>query len=739
MDNVTGNFESFIEEFSKCGYDISTSDLDNETKFLIGHIWDNTLSFLEDTKLVSSHESLNDLNSKISNVGMDLPDVGHEDIVSYVRSCNIPEGYVIPCAKAVSLCIQKYRENNVGHDHFYSSNESLTSVIGKDGEIRKLDDLYSTAALNGMYYENPTAALESFGVNIDQTIADVRLAMAVTVMKFGKGILPRLTPNIPTDRNVALYDVSRAEVYDFTKSGDASADERYEGSHRIPFIELRRDPSVVDSTSVPVVVKEANDTPDDFVFQDGYLRSGKRANMFDLAKDASTPGFEYHDYTDLLSDGVKVKSLVVEIEYDDNTNNYVEQFEFDVSEVQGSRFVMAANVSDAADRVCNIDHIVALKNDATKMDGTASQIAALFDANHVIKLNLYANGTVNLKTAYINLLTSNKPSLDTIDGTTPLPAMATIFGNIKRIDIIAYQPDAYYSEENFRKTTLAARMLKKTFAYEIRGTRNVLLTMSHREKNPENVVQQLNEMIRIGNDYRGVKIIIDAMNKVYNAVKQEEVSNPPYDKRVFNNYIAGNLCKPYIYLDSINITSEVESMRSAEQLGDVRGLMEKKLLEIITIIHNMSYFEQALPQGQRPIYKVLTSGYIKDVVLNVPYYKTIEDQPAAEKAGDDNIEYRRMLPNGTELQVVTTTWDFMTDKMLLIPHIPSQPSSPLNFAHLWDRGVYVAQITPYLNRASFKEIIANQREFPIVTNPIGAIITVSGIDNVFNGIATLGI
>jgi hypothetical protein len=738
MDNVVASFENFIEEFSKCGYDISTQDLDNETKFLIGRIWDNTLSFLEDTKLVSSHESLNDLNSKISTVGMDLQDVGHQEIISYVRSCNVPESYVVPCAKAVALCIQKYRESNVGYEHYVSSNESLESVIGKDGEIRKLDDIYSIAALNNLYYENPTAALESFGVNIDQTIADVRLAMAVTVMKFGKGILPRLIPNIPTDKNVALYDVSRAEVYDFTKSGDPSAIERYEGSHRFPFIELRRDPSIVDSTSVPVVVKEANDTADDFVFQDGYLRPGKRANMFNLAKDENTPGFDYIDYTDLLSEGVKVKSLVVEMEYDDGTNNYVEQFEFDVSEVQGSRFVMAANVSDAADRICNIDHIVALKNDATQMDGTASQIMALFDANHIVKLNLYANGTVSLKTSFINLLTSTKASLDTLDSSTPAPAMVTIFNNIKRVEIIAYQPDAYYSEENFRKTTLAARILKKTFGYEIRGTRNVLLTLSHREKNPENVVQKLNEMIRIGNDYRGIKIIIDAMNKVYNAIKQEEIANPPYDKRVFNNYIAGNLCKPYVYLDGINISAEVQFMRSAEQLGDVRGLVEKKLLEIITIIHNMSYFEQALPQGQRPVYKILTSGYIKDVVLNVPFYKTIEDQPAAEKAGDDNIEYRRILSNGTELHIITTTWDFMTDKILMVPHIPSQPSSPLNFAHLWDRGVYVAQITPYLNRASFKEIIANQREFPIVTNPIGAIITVSGIDNVFTGIASLG-
>ena len=106
MDNVVASFENFIEEFSKCGYDISTQDLDNETKFLIGRIWDNTLSFLEDTKLVSSHESLNDLNSKISTVGMDLQDVGHQEIISYVRSCNVPESYVVPCAKAVALCIQ---------------------------------------------------------------------------------------------------------------------------------------------------------------------------------------------------------------------------------------------------------------------------------------------------------------------------------------------------------------------------------------------------------------------------------------------------------------------------------------------------------------------------------------------------------------------------------------------------------------------------------------------------------
>ena len=98
-----------------------------------------------------------------------------------------------------------------------------------------------------------------------------------------------------------------------------------------------------------------------------------------------------------------------------------------------------------------------------------------------------------------------------------------------------------------------------------------------------------------------------------------------------------------------------------------------------------------------------------------------------------------MLSNGTELQIITSNFEYLADKMIIVPIIPSDSNSDLNFGHNWDRGSFVVSITAVMNRSGFKEIIANSREFPIITNPIGAYVTVNGLSNVFDGIGSLGI
>lgn len=733
---MQNEFQEFIAACEDLGIGLDINEMSGSDKYKVGTVWNNVKEFLTSYNFVTpdkvgSLENIAEPTSLLNNT-VSLVEIGPKAIEDLVESCKISRDYVAPAVEAVALSLTKYCSSNIIAEHFGGKDVSVEAVGNMS--FKKLNSIYSDGQLANLY-PSVNASMESFGARIDNTLIDAKIAISITILKFHKSIMPRLLPNRPTTSNVVMYEVDRFEVYDLTNAGKDTAQERYKAADRIPFIDLYRDPSPANMSSKPVIVKEANDTVDDFVLQDEYLYTGKTANLFDLSMDAGVIGYDHVDYTDLISEGGKLENLVLEITR--AADSEVELIPIAVAERPGSRFVMSPNASDAADRFCALDFVTTLANDAALLAGTVSDIMDDFDPNHVIKLELNSQGKLNLRTSYMNVLGSNSASIITLDGTPVLAPMETLFDDLT-FKIVAYKPKATFSEENIRKTTKAMRVLTKPHGYEIPGTTNVIVQHSLIQPRPEKTINALSNLMRVGNDDRGVTIILDAINNVYNRLQQEAVTpDMPYDQKAMNDFVAGHKSLPYIYMDTIDIGAEVANMRSAEALGDVRGLAEKKLLEVMTMLFNNSFYVQALDPGDRPVFKVLTSGYILDALLNVPYYHSALDQSPAEKAGNDTVEYRRMLPNGTELQIITTNFESFTDKILMVPSLPGKPNSELNFGQLIDKGSLVVSITPIVNNAGFKEIIANSREFALTTNPLCAYLTINNLSAIFNGMGGL--
>lgn len=725
------NFQKFMDEISSF-----TKGADHAAAH---QVWDKVSSFLETTKLVNGTEDVMSMESVAQfNDNVAIEDVGVQDIISLVSECNISPDYYDTAAMAVAFTIEKYKSTDVAGDHFSrkpsGAKASVEGVLMND-----LSSMYSSSLMENEFFSEPSAAMEAFGVSSHNTIMSANLALAVTLMKFQKGIMPRLLPNVPTNTNVIMYDVNHLQVYDFIQSQSATGAER-EGEHQIPFIKLYANPNTANTEARPIVALETNDTDGDKVYADGYIFFGKQVNLFDMARDESIPGYNEVDYTDLVSSGVKLGTLVIQVAYDDGAGTtYDEVYEIPVSDRAGSTFVMTANAHDASDRSCNLEFAYPVAATQAVMAGTPSNVAALLDDNHVITLGVQAAGKVNHKTSVISAYGGITPSISTIDGTTPLAAMETVMGDTT-FTLVAFKPDASYNEENIRKTTQAMRVMNKVIGFELPGSKNILVNHSLHQPKPEDVINSISNLMRVGNDDRGVKVITDCMKKVYNRIQAEKLTpGMPYQKQVMSDFVAGNQVMPFIYQDTIAISSEVKFMRSAEQLADIRGHVEKELLRIFTLIYNQSFYLQALPAGSVPTFKILTSGYILDTLLSVPYYSTILDQSASEKSGDNVNEYKRTLSNGTRLQVLTTNFGYMADQMLIVPVVPGQPNSVLNLGTNWDRGAFVVSIQRISNRAAYREVVVNSREFPIVTNPIGAMVTVSGISNIFNEVGALGI
>ena len=286
------------------------------------------------------------------------------------------------------------------------------------------------------------------------------------------------------------------------------------------------------------------------------------------------------------------------------------------------------------------------------------------------------------------------------------------------------------------------RILTKQVGYEIPGSNNVMVQYSLTQSRPETVIDGLTKLLAIGADDRGINVLMDNINSVFDAIQSEKAlaQSQNYTHGVGQAYVAGQRVKPAVYLGNIDLNASVANIRSGELWGDIRGLFDKYLMEITVRLHNESYYRNEIGQGEKPVYSVLTSGWIMAAIMNTPHYVSALDLKAGEGDSDSSpIEFRRILPNGVHLHVVTTTFDYMTDKMMLFPVRPSSPRSVLNFARNAERGTYVANAAISQQSAVFRQLIANAREIPIVTSPIAALVEVAGVSNVFNGVGALGV
>jgi hypothetical protein len=727
-------FKEFIAGIEAMDLVVS-DDLTTSEKYQIGEVYSNVKSFLVDNNLVPSGDiaSIESMSKPIETLSgvSSINALGHERIVALCQGCNVPEKYLQAATESVALCIHNYQNN-------YSPGEHFSSADNVSGDVSSLVDISSTLPEGSGLLLSNKAAIESFGSFADKTIVDAKIAITVSILKFHRGIMHRIVPVVPSDSNVITYKVTNAETYDLSKSSAASGETRFDGNHRIPFVDLYRNPSPANTETKPIILKTANDAapPNNKLIAENIFKIGTDINLFDYTIDASVIGFQKVDFTDLVSEGAKLKTIYVEVT--DGTDTEI--IPLSVIGSAGSRFSMSANAMDSADRICNVSTPVVLDNATKKSDGTPSALFGGFTTDAAVVVDINAFGTMNLKSSNA-VVNGNikKTSLITKSGNAPASADNTLFGTFT-FTMVGAELDAHFSEENVRKTTKALQLVSKQLGYEIPGSASVVVQYSQNQTKPEEVVDALAKLLAIGNDDRGVKVIEATLTHVFDRLKNEAVlTDRNYTGKVMNEFAAGQKVKPSVIMEGIVINSSVANMRSEEMWGDTRAVVEKALMEILIRIFNESMYVQELNPGEKPVFKVLTSGYILGALLSTPHYHDVLRDTAADAVNDGVVEFRRTLPNGVVLDIVTSTFDYLSDKMIIIPNRPSKPRDVLNFAQNVERGVFVAQSTPVVANSVFNQLVANSREFPIVTNPIGAIVQVSGVSNIFNGVNTLGV
>jgi len=733
-------YEQFIEQLNASGLDYEVETLNNvspEDKTHIGSVYSNVCDFLDSSNLIpqTAYESLTMFDKCVPAFNKDVTvmDIGVEGILDLCKACKIEPKYYSQAVEAVGHCIAKYgSEGRVMSEHF----EMHPNLNKLSGDMKELSTMFSTQAISNIS-SDAEAAMEAFGKDIDKTIVDAKVAVAITLLRFHRSVLSRMIPNRPEDQNFVLFNVDNLEMYDLNKSRDASSEERYHGSHRVPFIDLYRDPSPANTTTKPIVLLTANDDPGNpSLYAENQPLFGKTINMFDYSLQPGVLGYSHVDYTDLVSEGAKIKNIIIKVT-DGTTTEYIV---VPVSSHGGSRFVMSNNSKDSGDRVANLRDYTILNNTTVISTGVATTLLAGLSADAFIKVDYNVQGSLNLKTSDVSVLCAIDTALKTQSGSAPIAGDTTIFTGLT-ITPVAWEPDARFNEENIRKTTKAMRIMTRTFGYEIPGNASVIAQYSIAQSRPETVIDAITKLINIGLDDRGIKLFLDAIDTIYDRLQTEKAygDTVDYTNKVMNDFVAGHQVYPAIYRDSFDVASHLTNIRTGDIWGDLKTTIEKTLLEILTRIYQESFYTQALDPGEKPTFNVLTSGYILSSLLAVPHYHTELDNKVANVPNDGKTEYRRVLPDGTILNVMTTTFNYMTDKMIIIPNRPTKTKDPLNFAQNVDRGTFVAQVTPYVEGAISKQVVANARQFPIITCPVGILLQITNLSAIFDGAGSLGI
>ena len=718
----TAAFESYRSSFLEHTARNSPSDVAT-----VADIFSKVHNFLADNQLTSGNvaagtENLINIPVLITSGAAAYEHLGVDTLYSFIEACKVPEDTKVSCALEVARILS-------------GATSDATAFVNKGrspGANRvHLGQVYGPSSI-AMLGRDSMKAIESFGEYSDRVTSDSRLAVTVTILRSHKSLIDRVLARKASEDPVHIIKIPSPEVYDLDQSQNPSAKIRTNAS-RQPLITLYRNPTIINTTPQQIVPKKASDNSvPAALIVDNLIASGRNANLQDLTLDSNRIGYQAVDWTDLISDGGAVDAIVIQVTQTPTSGpNVVEQFLFPTRYLRQAQFVTQTNVQDSGDRQASIRAkwnltvgSLLLTNNTLNQTNTPSVIFAGFTGVSVL-LDISFNATLNIKTCYVSGGGSVGTSLYSALSSIP-SGVNTTFGQLS-FAIIGWSPYLFFSEENMRKTTAAVRLNYKEQEFLIPVGRNFIVDYSLQgQEVGEEVTNTVSEVINIGNSARSVQIISDTMTAVYNRLSYE-LANPDIDyyASAAQDFAAGTLSLPHIYIGSLDVSTALV-MRESERLSDLHSFITSRMLALIADGHNKSMYTENFEPGERARYKVITSGVGAEVLFGItPYWNTLDDRVAQAAEGSS---YSLKLPNGTQLDIIKSNFEFFADKMIVIPVRDAKPSDITSFGTILDRGTFIGQYTPVNNGAANKRIVANSREIVFPTNPLGMLITISGLN-----------
>ena len=680
---------------------------------------------------------------RLNEVDADRLDSLTDNIYSMCEDLGIPADKVQYCAETIGTALYRYTLPGRWMEHF--QNMGITS----SSEATDLRTIYPAGVLKDATFRgsfNMDVGNEAFGVNSQNLLPDIKTIMSLGLLKALKGITNNLMHRINNDTGAVQYIVPNDEFYNLVKSQGQTTEERQSWTHRKQLIQLLRDPSPVEMDLIPVVPQKKNDTDGIYVLTDGVLLPNVTVPLWDLVMDGTKIGYERTDYTDLLSNKMSVRGVHLKVSADGFEDEY---YFLNTSTYPSSSLVHSPNtVEDSGDYVCNLQATIQFDSDSmTVEDKDNPSVNSKIFGNCSMKTE-YVGATLNFS-AYANIMNAQtrgygivEPSGKVNTGSAPSKALIDILKTLK-IEIIGWEPEYFYSEENYRKTNMAVRSMLDLYTYTLPDGRTIAIDSSMRQPDDEHMLELAARVQSIGFDNRNIELILKTMMSVRDRL-QKENSDPRFienfgHQTVARAFVSGRKIYPEIYTGVIDLNN-TQTKWSSNTMSDVREYIRSELNIIMSRLHYRSLYQYEL-DGQAPVYNVLTTNPVIECLFSqqsiYPHFNTGggDNEVYDVKAPNKNPAFTIKLANGTIFRFVTTTFLKMDNKMVGIPFRPNDPSSDLNYAVNYDGGQFVVNYNPVnLNEVNRRTLI-NYREYPITLCPIGFVIDVKGLDRFFPGVS----
>lgn len=711
----TDQFDEFLQRVALEAL-AADSDISDDLVSVASAIGEKTSAFLEEHGIAKVKTN----GAYVAQEGFNqdhLSTLSGDTIAQLVDDAKVPARYRAQAITNVAILLGRNTTDEAAQA--WSSQFAGVGSKNPGRNVVGLENLYSPDFAS--QFDTAVPGQESFGVNTDRALSDMQMAISISLLKWHTTLTPRVLSVLATAQPTVTYVKETIEVYDLDDTDTETTK---------TLVDLYEDPSLVTNELTKIEVLDARDGTDDVVVSDGILRFGKKANILKLSIDPAKYGYTKINRTDLVADNVKLEA--VHITLDDGTDN--ETFRIPIPETHG-RLTRLQN-GETVDRAANISYKAVLTDATlTAAGGASTLMGKLADDGEAIIIELSIKPSIDLRTGIAHALADFTVSAGTTDNTTPAAGTDTLVGNISGdagTVLVGYELDARFSEENLRKTNIAATNHRSQLSYDIATGKNYVMdyALGDNRANAAANVANLNNIIRIGQDDRVLTAVETTLNNT--AVAMAAYAADPENKQAEPGrfFAAGSKVRPTTISATLDLSS-ITSIRDADRFGDIKQRVLSFFTAITAEIHAKSFFVQQLRNGAKPTYRLITTNEVLSNVMGVPHthdhlnYGKVN----AEEGDKDGVELRVVLPNGVILECVTTTFSKWANKIMIIPTIPGDAKSDLNFGHNWDFGTMVGHYAHTGDAAANQRIFANAREMPIPTNAIGAIIDVVGIAN----------
>jgi len=644
---------------------------------------------------------------------------GVDKLEQLVTECGIPAQHREACMEQIAIALHRGL-NSPETAWGLQSKTTDRSANGIGQEASSLTKMYPADVVAS--FSNAVPSQEAFGANIDLVTPDLKVTLTTAIMNFHARIMPRFLPVRTVDQPNISFTKEYLEIYDNSKQDGKS----------MRLVDLYADPKFARNELQRIVVLEANDAEKQYVVKDGILQFGPQANILKLSLRGDLPGYDKINRTDLIEENVKLEFVYVSLTSGDVT----EVFQIPVPE-SFNRLARVTNSHDSADRAGDFKFRAKLYNnsviasnsvDGTWTSGTTTLLANLAD-EEFIALDITVKPSINLKRGTADcqgaFAVRAGHSVDDALVTPETAALAQTLAAAAGHALVGYTLDARFSEANLRKTNISMMTHRVPFSYDIPVGRNYTFDYAIGQVNAEENAVNLTKVIGIGQDDVQLTAVIKMLEQVYDRINNYTVDEENPMDYVGADFVAGDKVRPTVFLGNLDFT-KINVIRDADRFGDVKQKALSYLNGVVARILQLSFLQQQLGGSTTATFRVVTSMEILSNVFSVEHIHNHLCKADTRDLGD-GVEYVLVLPNGVRLEFITSTFDYMRDKLVMVPVIPGNAESELNAGVIASNGVLTAHYTPSGDIAHHR-LFANIRELLIITDPIGCIINISGLD-----------